>query len=396
MGYPFSPFVDSRCIRGSPVSGSRVQGSRGQSVRPPVALGTNSWVFARAWRRGLARRGPRPRVRTSATALRVPRATCRAIIVDVAAPTPWCARECPVRSGHARLFSRDRVGRLETGPRMPATTRLPRLPRLRATRRGARHSRERLRVGHRTRLGARATERGGDLEPRAFVSPCPPPRVGARPRAWVLAVRLRRVAMPRKTRASTCACSGSRRVRRRARRPRPEGTPRNSAPASRAPRARGGSCGRSPLAPPPTNTTSPTPRSRSRKRRTTARPTKIFHEKRKHPQACLPRRRRRRARARPTSRAASRPCASPSAPSRARRRSRSSSTSGAPRIRSALVRAALPSGFQARSRRRAGKRTLEEAFRRRRREKKKLRATTTLHTARIKKSPRGPRRNAPS
>ena len=251
-------------------------------------------------------------------------------------------------------------------------------------------------MGHRTRLGARATERGGDLEPRAFVSPCPPPRVGARPRAWVLAVRLRRVAMPRKTRASTCACSGSRRVRRRARRPRPEGTPRNSAPASRAPRARGGSCGRSPLAPPPTNTTSPTPRSRSRKRRTTARPTKIFHEKRKHPQACLPRRRRRRARARPTSRAASRPCASPSAPSRARRRSRSSSTSGAPRIRSALVRAALPSGFQARSRRRAGKRTLEEAFRRRRREKKKLRATTTLHTARIKKSPRGPRRNAPS
>ena len=119
VGYPFSPRVDSCCIRGSPVSGSRVQGSRGQSVRPPVALlGTNSWVFARAGRRGLARRGPRPRVRTSATALRVPRATCRAIIVDVAAPTPWRARECPVRSGHARLFSRDRVGNwLEKGPR---------------------------------------------------------------------------------------------------------------------------------------------------------------------------------------------------------------------------------------------------------------------------------------
>ena len=124
VGYPFSPFVDSRCIRGSPVSGSRVQGSRGQSVRPPVALGTNSWVFARAWRRGLARRGPRPRVRTSATALRVPRATCRAIIVDVAAPTRLVRARvsCPIRPRTA-VFPRS-SWQVRKGPRMPATTRL--------------------------------------------------------------------------------------------------------------------------------------------------------------------------------------------------------------------------------------------------------------------------------
>ena len=184
---------------------------------------------------------PRARARTSATALRAPRATCRAIIVDVAAPTPSCARECPI-TPRTWCFPAIETCRLETGPRTYATTRLP-LPRLRATRRGSRHSRERLRTGHPTRLGAKATECDGDFEARAFVPPCPPSRVGARPRAWVPALRLRRVAMPRKTRSWTCACSGSRRVRSRAWRARLEGTPRNTTQVTRALRARVGTRG---------------------------------------------------------------------------------------------------------------------------------------------------------
>ena len=278
--------------------------------------------FRALGRRGVGGALPRARARTSATALRAPRATCRAIIVDVAAPTPSCARV----SDHAThlVFSRDRVCRLETGPRTYATTRLP-LLRLRATRRGSRHSRERLRTGHPTRLGAKATECDGDFEARAFVPPCPPSRVGARPRAWVPALRLRRVAMPRKTRSWTCACSGSRRVRSRAWRARLEGTPRNTTQVTRALRARVDTRGRVRLARArahATKTTSPTPWSRSRKDRTNRR-----GQRAKNLRLLLSgTTRAARLKRRRTSRTESRPLESPSAPSRARRRSRSSST----------------------------------------------------------------------
>ena len=215
---------------------------------------------------------------------------------------------------------------LEPGPRRAradATTRLP-LPRLRATRRGSRHSRERLRTGHPTRLGAKATECDGDFEARTFVPPCPPSRVGARPRAWVPALRLRRVAMPRKTRSWTCACSGSRRVRSRASRARLEGTPRNTTQVTRALRARVDTRGRVRLARArahATKTTSPTPLSRSRKDRTSRRGGW------KNLRLLLSgTTRAARLRTRRTSRTESRPLESPSAPSRARRRSRSSST----------------------------------------------------------------------
>ena len=220
--------------------------------------------------------------------------------------------------------------RLETGPRTYATTRLPQ-PRLRATRRGSRHSRERLRTGHPTRLGAKATECDSDFEARAFVPPCPPSRVGARPRAWVPALRLRRVAMPRKTRSWTCACSGSRRVRSRAWRARLEGTPRNTTQVTRALRARVDTRGRVRLARArahATKTTSPTPWPRSRKDRTNRR-----GQRAKNLRLFLSgTTRAARLRMRRTSRRESRPLESPSAPSRARRRSRSSSTRNETRV----------------------------------------------------------------
>ena len=174
--------------------------------------------------------------------------------------------------------------------------------------------------------------------------------------------------MPRKTRSSTCACSGSRCVRRRAWRARLEGTARNTAPTTRPPQARGGSSGRAQLArarAPSTRTTSPTPRSRSRSpRRANRRVRPERRRERSRRRLFLLRAPTRARRAKPsTSRAACRPCASPSAPSRVRHRSRSSPTSDG------ATRRAIPAPSRGartpRARRRGRRRTATRAGARR-------------------------------